>query len=267
MRLVRILAGAAVVTVATMLGVVAPASAASGANYVALGDSYSSGVGTDDYISDGTSCDRSPEGYPALWAAAHSAASFDLAACSGARTTDVLANQLGGLSASTTLVSITIGGNDAGFTTVIEDCILESDSGCQTAVNNAETFAENSLPGLLGNVYSAIRSHAPNASVVVLGYPRFYQVPGSCIVGLSNTKRTAINGGADVLDSVTATEAGKFGGFHFADVRNAFSAHEICSSGTVWLHSTDFSNLTDSYHPFAAGYSGGYLPVMDSVTG
>lgn len=267
MRGLRILAGAAVVTIATMVGAVIPAFAATGTNYVALGDSYSSGVGTDDYISDGTSCDRSPEGYPALWAAAHSTASFTLAACSGAKTTDVLANQLGGLSASTTLVSITIGGNDAGFSTVIEDCIFDSDSGCVNEVNSAEAFAQNSLPGLLGNVYTAIRSHAPNASVVVLGYPRFYQVPGSCIVGLSNTKRTAINGGADVLDTVTANEAAKFSGFHFADVRNAFSPHEICSSGSVWLHSTDFTNLTDSYHPFAAGYSGGYLPVMDSVTG
>jgi lysophospholipase L1-like esterase len=267
MRLVRIATGAAAVAVAMMLGGVVPAFAATGSNYVALGDSYSSGVGTDDYINDGTSCDRSPEGYPALWSAAHHAASFDLAACSGAKTTDVLSGQLGGLSVSTNLVSITIGGNDAGFSSVIEDCILESDSGCQNEVNNAEAFARNTLPGLLGNVYSAIRSHAPNASVVVLGYPRFYQVPGSCIVGLSNTKRTAINGGADVLDSVISAEAGKFGNFHFADVRTAFSAHEICSSGTVWLHSTDFTNLTDSYHPFAAGYSGGYLPVMDSVAG
>jgi lysophospholipase L1-like esterase len=267
MRLVRILAGAAVVTVATMLGVVVPATAATGTNYVALGDSYASGVGTDDYISDGTSCDRSPEGYPGLWAAAHGAASFDLAACSGAETSDVLSGQLGGLSASTNLVTVTIGGNDAGFTTVIENCILENDSGCQTAINNAETFVHNSLPGLLDTTYRAIRSHAPNASVVVLDYPHFYQVPGSCIFGLDNTKRTAINSGADVLDAAIQTEVGRFGGFHFADVRGAFNPHEICSSGTSWLHSVDFTNLTDSYHPFAAGYSGGYLPVMDSVTG
>jgi lysophospholipase L1-like esterase len=267
MRLVRILAGAAVVTVATMLGVVAPASAATSVNYVALGDSYSSGVGTDNYINDGTSCLRSPQGYPALWAAAHKAAAFNLAACSGARTTDVLSGQLGGLSASTTLVSITVGGNDAGFTNVIENCIFDSDSGCQNRVATAETFIRNTLPGLLDNTYNTIRSHAPNAAVVVLGYPRLYQVPGSCVVGISDTKRTAINGGGDVLDTTIATEAGKFARFHFADVRNAFSPHEICSSGTEWLHSVDFNNLTDSYHPFAAGYSGGYLPVMDSVTG
>jgi len=267
MRLVRIVAGAAVIAVAAMLGVVAPASAATAVNYVALGDSYASGVGTDNYVNDGTNCLRSPQSYPALWSAAHHTASFTLAACSGAKTGDVLSGQLGGLSASTTEVSVTIGGNDAGFTTVIENCILENDSGCQNAINNAEAFVRNSLPGLLDNTYSAIRSHAPNASVVVLDYPHFYQVPGSCIFGLDNTKRTAINSGADVLDAAIQTQVAKFGGFHFADVRAAFNPHEICSSGTSWLHSVDFTNLTDSYHPFAAGYSGGYLPVMDSVTG
>jgi lysophospholipase L1-like esterase len=266
MRLARILAGAAVSTVATMVSIVVPATAATGTNYVALGDSYSSGTGTDDYFHDGTSCDRSPEGYPALWAAAHGTASFDLAACSGATTTDVLAGQLGGLNSATNLVTITIGGNDAGFSTVMEDCVIESDSGCVNAVDSAESFVDNSLPGLLDSVYSAIQRHAPHATVVVLGYPRFYQVPGSCVVGLSNTKRTAINGGADILDNSTAAEAGKYG-FTFADVRDSLRAHEICSSGTSWLHSVDWTNLTDSYHPTAAGYSGGYLPVLDSVTG
>lgn len=267
MRLSRVLAGAAVVAVAATLGVVVPASAASGANYVALGDSYSSGVGTDNYYSDGTSCDRSPQGYPALWSAAHGTASFDLAACSGARTSDVVSGQLGGLSASTNLVTITIGGNDAGFTSVMENCIIDSDSSCQGQVANAETYIRNTLPGLLDNVYANIRSHAPNAQVVVLGYPRFYQVPGSCIVGISDTKRTAIDGGSDVLDTTIAGEVAKYSGFTFADVRNAFSAHEICSSGSVWIHSTDWTHITDSYHPFAAGYSGGYLPVLDAVTG
>ncbi len=266
MRLARLLAGAAVATVALTCAVALPAAAA-GVNYVALGDSYASGVGTDDYISDGTSCDRSEEGYAGLWATAHGAASFDLAACSGATTSDVISGQLGGLSSATTLVTITIGGNDAGFTSVIEDCILESDSGCQTKLNSAENTVRTVLPGDLDTVYTDIRSRAPSASVVVLGYPRFYQVPGSCSLGLSDTKRTAIDSGADLLDSTIAGEVAKFSGFRFADVRSAFSAHEICSSGTAWIHSVDFTHITDSYHPTPAGYSGGYLPVLDSVTG
>lgn len=268
MRLTKIFAGAAVtaalVTVAAML----PASAATVANYAALGDSYSSGVGTGDYISSSGSCDRSEESYAALWAAAHSVSNFDFAACSGAKTTDVLSGQLGGLSASTNLITMNIGGNDAGFSSVMTTCIedtLFGDSGCLTAVSNAETFVKNSLPGLLDTLYAKIKSDAPNARVIIVGYPEFYQVPGSCSVGLDNTERSAINGGADLLDTTIQGEAGKYG-FAFDDVRNAFSKNEICSS-TPWINSVDWTDITESYHPKAAGYADADLPTLDAITG
>jgi lysophospholipase L1-like esterase len=268
LRSVRILAGGAAIAAAAMLAIVAPATAASTPhttyNYSALGDSYSAGVGTDDYISSSGSCDRSPEGYPSLFDTSHTVSNFDFEACSGAKTGDVIANQLGGLSASTNLVTITIGGNDAGFTSVIESCIAEGDSGCKTAVTNAENYANTTLPGLLDTTYSDIRSHAPNAKVVVIGYPEFYEINGTCIVGLSDTSRGYINGGADTLDSVISAAAARHG-FSFADVRGAFSSHEICSS-SEWLNSVTWP-VSDSYHPKAAGYSGGYLPALESVTG
>ena len=267
MRLSRIIAGGVVAGVTATLALIAPASAATAVEYAALGDSYSSGVGTADYYSNSGSCDRSPESYAALWEAAHTVSAFDFAACSGAKTTDVLNNQLSGLSAGTNMVTITVGGNDAGFSSVMTTCVESSDSGCQTAVNNAENYVRTTLPGLLDNTYAAIRAHAPNATVYVLGYPRFYQIPGSCILGLSNAKRGYINGGADVLDTTIATEAGKQSGFHFVDVRNAFAAHEICSSSTAWLHSVDWTDIGESYHPTANGYKLGDLPTLTAVTG
>src|SRR6266536_2174929 len=154
-----------------------------------------------------------------------------------------------------------IGGNDAGFSTVMTNCITQSDSGCRTSVTNAENYARTTLPGLLDNTYNAIRSRAPVASVVVLGYPRFYQIGGSCLVGLSDIKRTYINEGADVLDSVIQAAAGRHG-FAFADVRDAFVPHEICSSGTSWLHSLDWFHIGESYHPTSNGYRYGYLAVF-----
>ncbi|NEE11464.1 lipase, partial [Streptomyces sp. SID7499] len=66
-----------------------PASAADSAaagGYVALGDSYSSGVGAGSYLSDSGDCRRSTKAYPYLWQAANSPASFDFVACSGATT-------------------------------------------------------------------------------------------------------------------------------------------------------------------------------------
>jgi hypothetical protein len=89
-----------------------------------------------------------------------------MVACTGAKTTDVNANQLSALSSSTGLVSITIGGNDVGFSNIMTTCVLESSSSCVAAVNAAEAKAQSSLPGLLNTTYNNIRSHAPNAQVV-----------------------------------------------------------------------------------------------------
>ncbi|MFZ4141604.1 SGNH/GDSL hydrolase family protein [Streptomyces griseoincarnatus] len=230
--------------------------------YVALGDSYSSGVGAGSYISSSGDCKRSTKAHPYLWAAANSPSSFSFTACSGARTGDVLSGQLGPLSASTALVSISIGGNDAGFADVMTTCVLQSDSSCLSRIATARAFVDSTLPGRLDGVYTAIRDRAPNAHVVVLGYPRFYRLGTTCI-GLSETKRKAINDASDHLNSAIAARARAYG-YTFGDVRTTFTGHEICS-GNSWLHSVDWLNIGNSYHPKAAGQSGGYLPVLTSA--
>ncbi len=246
-----------------LLGVTS--ASASTVNYVALGDSYSSGVGAGSYTTDSGSCLRSTKAYPQLWANAHGPSSFVFAACSGAKTTDVTANQLGALTGATSLVSLSVGGNDVGFSDVMLTCVVYGTNACVAAVNAAENTARTSLPGWLDAVYNNIRSHAPSARVVVLGYPRFYHDVWYCI-GLSSTSRNKINEGADVLDRVISAAASRHG-FAFADVRSAFAnGHEICDSGS-WLHSVDWSNLTQSYHPTASGQSGGYLPAFTAKAG
>jgi lysophospholipase L1-like esterase len=157
-----------------------PARAASSIHYVALGDSYSSGVGAGDETG---SCDQSPNAYGPLWAAANSPASFTFAACGGATTSTVISSQLSSLSASTTLVSITIGGNDVGFSSIMETCILESTSSCESAVSQAEQYANTTLPGNLSTLFADIKADAPNAKVVVLGYPDFYDLSVPVCVG------------------------------------------------------------------------------------
>ncbi|MEZ0094758.1 SGNH/GDSL hydrolase family protein [Streptacidiphilus sp. EB129] len=244
-------------------GIAAAAPAgASASGYAALGDSYSSGVGAGNYISSSGSCERSTNAYPYLWQSSNAPSSFDFAACSGATTADVLSSQLSGLNSSTGLVSITIGGNDAGFSSTMETCVLEGTSACLSAVSTAENFANTQLAPKLDAVYAAIHADAPNAHVVVLDYPHLYQVPGSCWFGISDTSRNAINGAADDLDGVIAKRAAN-AGFSFVDVRSAFTGHEICSNDS-WLHSTTFP-IDESYHPTAAGQSGGYLPGFTSA--
>jgi hypothetical protein len=139
--------------------------------------------------------------------------------------------------------------------------VLNSDSVCLDRINTARTYISNTLPGNLNSLYTDIKNRAPNARVVVLGYPKFYDVAAIC-VGLSDTKRTAINNASDLLNSVIQQRAAAYG-FRFGDVRTTFAGHEICS-GSSWLHSVDWLNIGQSYHPKAAGQSGGYLPVLNA---
>ncbi|MFD3807319.1 SGNH/GDSL hydrolase family protein [Streptomyces sp. NPDC058611] len=248
---------------AALLGAGQAAAAQADFGYVALGDSYSSGVGAGNYDAASGNCKRSTRAYPALWAAAHSPQSFSFAACSGARTGDLLANQLTPLNSGTDLVSVTIGGNDAGFADVMTTCVLQSESTCVNRVNQAKAYVNSTLPGQLDQVYNAIDSRSPGARVVVLGYPRFYKLSGSCVTGLTEGERAAINGASDHLNAAIAKRAADHG-FAFASVAGAFTGHEICS-GNAWLHSLNWLNIGESYHPTAAGQSGGYLPVFTNA--
>jgi lysophospholipase L1-like esterase len=236
-----------------------PAQAASAVHYVALGDSYSSGVGAG---STSGSCDQSPNAYPALWAKANSPASFTFAACSGATTSDVVNSQLSSLNASTTLVSITIGGNDAGFSSIMETCVLKSTSSCESAVAAAEKFVSGTLPGRLDATLAGIRADAPNAKVVVVGYPDFYDLSAWLCIGLSSADHQALDTGINDLDGALQAAAAR-NGDTFADARGQFSAHELCG-GSSWLNSITLP-ISSSYHPTAAGQKDGYLPVFSAA--
>ena len=248
---------------ATVLGaVVAPGVAqAATVNYVALGDSYSSGVGAGPY--DLSGCLRSQKSYAPLWAAAHAVTSFRFPACGGAVTSDVINSQVNSLSTSTTLVTITIGGNDAGFADVITSCRFGSTTTCVNAVNEAKAFATSTLPGRLDATYAAIRGRAPNARLVVLGYPRLFETNYCGWLAMSTYKRTILNEAADLLATITANRAGAAGAT-FADARPSFAGHGVCAADP-WIH--DVSGVIEAYHPDADGYRYGYLPALTAVLG
>lgn len=263
-RLWTLVAGSATAVLASVVFAATPAHAVSTVNYVALGDSYSSGVGAGSYTSESGSCKRSTKAYSALWAAEKAPTSYKSVACSGATTASVISSQVSALSSSTTLVSISVGGNDMGFSTIMSTCALHGTTQCVAAVQAAEDKARSTLNGLLNNVYNAIRSRAPNARVVVLSYPVFYQLNTVC-VGLSATSRAKINEGINLIDNLTRTAAQNHG-FVFADVRSIFVGHQLCS-GDKWLHALNFADLGISYHPMATGQQYGYLPVFRTAAG
>ncbi|SCL14395.1 GDSL-like Lipase/Acylhydrolase family protein [Micromonospora nigra] len=252
-----------VATLVATLTLATPAQAAPSDHYVALGDSYSSGVGAGSYTAESGSCKRSTKAYPALYAADVRPASYRSVACSGATTTSVVNTQLGALSATTTLVSVTVGGNDVGFANIMTTCVLYGTTNCVAAVQAAEDKARAELATMLRNVYNGIRNRAPSARVVVVGYPVFYQLGTTC-VGLSATSRAKINEGINLVNDITRSAA-VAAGFAFADVRSQFVGHQLCSYGTKWLHALNIANIGVSYHPTAAGQSGGYYPVFRSA--
>jgi lysophospholipase L1-like esterase len=260
-RLILIPIAAAVVTWPALVAA-SPAGAQTAVRYVALGDSYSAGLGARNYS--GGSCDRSANAYPALWAAGHAPASYAFPACSGATTSSVISSQLSALSSATTLVSITVGGNDVGFSSVMETCVLLPTSSCVNAVDQAESEISGDLPGELDSVLAAISADAPNARVVVLDYPDLYDLSkSSSCLGLSTTDRSDLDRGANELDSQIQAAAQRYGDV-FADVRPAFAGHEICDASS-WLNSVDWFDLDASYHPTAAGQADGYLPAFTAA--
>jgi lysophospholipase L1-like esterase len=244
-------------TVLTVL-VAAPAQAADPVDYVALGDSYAAGLGT---VGAAGWCGRSPRGYPQLWADRHAVSSFRSVACLGATTADVLRDQVSALRAGTDLVSLTVGGNDAGFAPTVVSCVVADDAACTAAVRTARVYIAAILPGRLDTTYAAIRRRAPQARVVVIAYPRLFDPTADCgSGGMSIVKRRAINAAADDLAAVVRARAGA-AGFVFADVRAAFDGHGICSR-SPWVNSLSVLRPADSFHPNAAGYAGGYLPAL-----
>ena len=240
----------------------APAHSAA-PSYVALGDSYSSGVGTRSYISDGTSCQRSTYAYPSLVAAARGYA-LSFQACSGAKVSDVSSKQLGVLSTSTSFVTLSVGGNDAGFTGTLTECAKPAWlSNCGAAVSKANSYITHTLPGTLATLYAAIRNKAPNAQVVIVGYPHLFNGEDcNALTWFSPSEESSLNATADQLNGVLATAA-TAKGFSFANPTSAFIGHAVCGS-PEWLNGLS-NPISESYHPNRTGQSAGYAPLVSAL--
>ncbi|MFW5468533.1 SGNH/GDSL hydrolase family protein [Knoellia sp. CPCC 206435] len=261
MTTVRAMGLVAACAAATSL-VISAAPAQAATSYVALGDSYSSGTGTRSYLNDGTTCQRSALAYPSLIAAAKGL-TLNFRACSGATVADVTNTQLASLTASTTHVSISVGGNDAGFANVLTECAKPAwASNCNGAIDTAQSYITNVLPGRLATLYTSIRTKAPNAKVVVVGYPRIFQGEDcNAFTWFSPTEQARLNQMADLLNGRTSAAAGAKA-FSFANPTSRFLGHAVCDD-VEWINGLS-SPVSESYHPNRAGHSGGYAPAVST---
>ena len=261
----RLLSGlvATVIALAASVTVGAPTAAAGPSGtlpYVALGDSYAAGVGAPPYDIDDT-CKRSSKGYPALL---DPKGRIDLqanATCTGATTTYVRDNLPSELNEDTRLVTLTVGAADLGLSQVLAACTAVPPTGCQTEINRALALlavppgGESVLGGRLTDLYAEVADAAPNALIVVTGYPLLFELvqgdPNFDLKAQINSATAALN-----LTIKTAVESAQKSGVNivYVDVTEQFEGHGIGSSDDPFINAPGQIPSQEDFHPNAAGY-------------
>ncbi|WTW93580.1 SGNH/GDSL hydrolase family protein [Streptomycetaceae bacterium NBC_01309] len=287
--------GKDVLAASALLGLVvgtgaASASAASAQDrqvYVALGDSMASGPLIPN-ITGPIACGRSTNNYAHELAASLGVDELRDVTCSGADTKDMTQPQslslLGvdmgtappqfdALSADTTLVTLTIGGNDAGLVGIAEDCVQLNPFGatCKsryTAGGVDQVAARvDSVGPKLAAVLDGIHAKAPNARVVVTGYG-LYIKPGGCwpIQPVLPVDADYLQANVDRLNGVIATQSAAHGA-EYVDVRTPSAGHDICrSSSARWIEGFVPTNLAAPLHPNQRGEENYALIIEDAIT-
>lgn len=281
--------------------------------YVGLGDSYSSGQGTPDSTSAnwyssslppyvdrvvgtsppyGNQCAQSDTSYPVYLAQAHQLP-LNFLACGGATTLNVMPSPPGkpqagtgqptqlqamGASPNTQLVTVTIGGNDAGFSSTLIKCALGnlllqlggSPAGCTASTNftnavqtrisnlyNDSAACSNYSSNPLCATFQAIEQQAPNASVIAAGYPALFPTQSAqqnCSVLkylFAPADQTFFNGMAGLMDSVES-DAAQYAGVNYVSVLQGFNGHAPCTP-QPWLNALTFPSGGNSFHPNVTG--------------
>jgi lysophospholipase L1-like esterase len=218
--------------------------------YVALGDSYAAGQGGGDYLND---CLQSLNGYPYLLEPKRRIDLRANAACTGASTSEVSSTQLSELNQDTGLVTLTVGAADLDLSGVLAACTAVPPAvppvGCQDAINVALGQLAL-LGGSLSNLYALVADAAPNALIVVTGYPYLFEIvpgdPTAAIKDQINNAITLLN--STIQQAVAAAQAAGVN-IVYVDVTAEFAGHGIGSK-------KPFINPdgADAYHPNAAGY-------------
>jgi len=262
-------AAVGVVALAVALAAV-PAGAAVGGTYVALGDSYTADPGVSG-LAGGISplCLQSSADYPHLVGAAEGFSTTDVS-CSGSTSADMTAAQypgvqpqLAALSASDTVVSVGIGGNDNDlFVGALVSCgildvgdFLNIGAPCKAVFGS--TFA-NAVAGdaaTIAGVIHGIHARAPRAAVFVVGYADILPQSGNCYptMPLTTGDTAYLNGVEKDLNAMLSTEAAA-NGATFVDTYTPSIGHDACKTGTArWVNPIVATNGGISVHPTPNG--------------
>jgi hypothetical protein len=268
--------------------------------YVALGDSYSAGEGLDPWeggtqdAPKGNRCHRSSTwAYSRLLIFVNETTPVHRA-CSGA----VIANAYkspqthqGVIEPQTVqvtpevegsdvvLVTVTMGGNDAGFSKVLRVCFQRSDCPDRPYVDisgkeyeSLRAWVEVRLPKIghdLVPLYEQLRRSFPKARILVLGYPALFPTerppisedPGGICRVLFNEwdafERGAIREwGAQLNRHIAGATRGAASDIEYVDLAPYFAGHEACGSHGPWLRAVGIASgpvRDGSFHPRRVG--------------
>lgn len=254
--------------------------------YVAIGDSYTAApfVPQTDVAS---GCFRSDSNYPSL-VAESLGADLDDVSCSGAETADLTDSQVEGvapqadaLSPETELVTVGLGGNDGGvFDTLVSRCRAIAPPPGDTEPTGA------TCPGALGPgdrevlldtlretrrqlaaTLEEVRSLAPSARVVAIGYPQIVAADRRCDVLPLGEQDQAHAAELNQVLNDTVRGAARLAGAEFVDAYAATRGHDICAE-EPWVNGivTDQRRAL-AFHPFAEEQQAVADAVVDLVTG
>lgn len=227
--------------------------------YVALGDSFAAGIGSG---ARGTVV-RNAGGYP-LAVAKKLGLDLSYQASSGAEALDVLTWQVGGISDETEVVTLSLGGNDAGFSPVLIACAQPAwMADGVAALEAARGGLRTTVPDRLRPVYREIRTRAPRAGVVVSGYPHLFAgIDCSPLTFFSDEEMALVNSVTDDLLTLLAELTAEIDGV-FVDLRGQFEGHAVCTD-EPWLHSLSWP-VHESFHPTMAGHRAYVDPVAAAI--
>ena len=220
-------------------------------------------------------------------------------ACSGATTSNVLPASEGGTPqrqsgqrydlrtqldsaagelAAANLVTITIGGNDVGFAAVVGHCAFH-DCNTPAYVSQRQRIIDEVKPKL-EHVYRALAARAPQARILVLGYPQPFpasRAEQSCaglsvFLGEQNMLRSLGTRLNRVIKTAVSDVAKSVPRLQFVPVVGRFTGHEVCGNKGAWLNGISktinphrYGIDDESFHPTLKGQQDGYAAAINDA--